>query len=71
VAICAKEDLQSPHVADADEYVVVRGEGAIGPYLNVEGLTEVCLERGVDLVHPGEFAISYDVHLQMCIPIVN
>lgn len=54
VAVCAKEDLDSPHVSGADEYAVVDGEGAIGPYLNVENLTQVCLERGVDFVHPGE-----------------
>ena len=59
VAVCAERDLDSPHVKSADEYVVLKedgdGEGgAIGPYLNVEGLTKVCVERGVDLVHPGE-----------------
>ena len=59
VAVCAEQDLDSPHVSGADEYVVVDGEGAIGPYLNVKGLTDVCLERGVDLVHPGEFLYAY------------
>ncbi|KAL7510589.1 hypothetical protein ACHAXN_007523 [Cyclotella atomus] len=53
VAVCAEQDLDSPHVSGADEYVVVGGEGAIGPYLNIEGLTSVSVERGVDLVHPG------------------
>jgi biotin carboxylase len=57
VAVCAEQDLDSPHVSGADEYVVVGGEGAIGPYLNIEGLTSVSVERGVDLVHPGEFAL--------------
>lgn len=55
MAVCAKEDIDSPHVTGADEHVVVDGEGAIGPYLNIQGLTVACVERGVDLVHPGEF----------------
>eukprot|EP00956_Cyclotella_meneghiniana_P011546 scaffold16203_cov21-Cyclotella_meneghiniana.AAC.2 len=57
VAVCAERDMDSPHVESADEYVVLNDdgerEGAIGPYLNVEALTKVCVERGVDLVHPG------------------
>ena len=64
VAVCAERDLDSPHVESADEYVVLKegdvGEsgGAIGPYLNVKALTKVCVERGVDLVHPGELLIQ-------------
>ena len=54
IAICAEQDLDSPHVSGADDYMVINGEGAIGPYLNIKGITEVCVERGVDLVHPGE-----------------
>lgn len=55
MAVCAPEDVDSPHVGYADEFVVLeRGENAIGPYLDVEGLTGVAVERGVDFVHPGE-----------------
>ena len=57
VSVCAPEDVDSPHVLHADEHVVLRGErggGAIGPYLDIEGLTDACVEGGVDYVHPGE-----------------
>lgn len=40
----------------ADEHVVLEkaeGTTAIGPYLDIEQLTKVCVERGVDYVHPG------------------
>ena len=58
VAVCAPEDVDSPHVAFADEYVVLeKGSTAIAPYLDIEGLTNVAVERGVDLVHPGEFRV--------------
>mmetsp|Transcript_6012 Transcript_6012/g.10728 ORF Transcript_6012/g.10728 Transcript_6012/m.10728 type:complete len:1005 (+) Transcript_6012:147-3161(+) len=54
LAVCAPEDVDSPHVAFADEYVVLeKGMTAIAPYLDIEGLTNVAVERGVDLVHPG------------------
>lgn len=39
----------------ADEHVVLeKGSTAISPYLDIEGLTKVAVERGVDLVHPGK-----------------
>jgi biotin carboxylase len=71
VAVCAKEDIDSPHVTGADEHVVVDGEGAIGPYLNIQGLTVACVERGVDLVHPGEFCCrqSFLILIETCIDI--
>mmetsp|Transcript_29449 Transcript_29449/g.63415 ORF Transcript_29449/g.63415 Transcript_29449/m.63415 type:complete len:1275 (+) Transcript_29449:165-3989(+) len=70
VAVCAPEDIDSPHVQFADEYVVLKNDkvgsttttttttastanAAIGPYLDIDGLTNVAVERGVDLVHPG------------------
>jgi len=56
VAVCAPEDVDSPHVKFADEHVVLeKGSTAIAPYLDIEGLTGVAMERGADLVHPGEF----------------
>ena len=39
----------------ADEHVVLeKGSTAIAPYLDIEGLTKVAVEKNVDLVHPGE-----------------
>ena len=66
VSVCAPEDVCSPHVLHADEHVVLRGErgggggGAIGPYLDIEGLTDACVEGGVDYVHPGEWCEVHD-----------
>lgn len=54
LSICAPEDVASPHVEFADEHVVLpSGETAIAPYLDIERLTEVAVENGVDFVHPG------------------
>ncbi|KAL9186330.1 hypothetical protein ACHAXT_005568 [Thalassiosira profunda] len=54
LAVCAPEDRHSPHVAFADESVVLeKGSTAIAPYLDVEGLTGAAVERGANLVHPG------------------
>ena len=59
VAICAPEDVTSPHVTYADEFVVLdKGETAIAPYLDIEGLTKVAMERGVDMVHPGKGTVD-------------
>ena len=67
ISVCAPQDRDSPHVKYADEHVVLDDGGgggvgggrqhdttAIGPYLDIEGLTRACVERGVDYVHPGE-----------------
>jgi len=52
--VCAPEDVDSPHVAFADESVVLpQGKTAIAPYLDVKALTDIALERGIDFVHPG------------------
>ncbi len=54
LSICAPEDVASPHVEFADEHVVLpSGETAIAPYLDIESLTGVAVENGVDFVHPG------------------
>ncbi|KAL7547137.1 hypothetical protein ACHAWF_010455, partial [Thalassiosira exigua] len=53
VAVCAPEDRRSPHASFADEVVVLdRGNTAIAPYLDVEGLTRAAADGGADLVHP-------------------
>ncbi len=64
MAVCAPEDVTSPHVLAADEFVVLeKGKTAIAPYLDIEGLTKVAREKGVDLVHPGEYGeLSVDFH---------
>ena len=55
--MCAPEDVTSPHVLAADEFVVLeKGKTAIAPYLDIEGLTKVAREKEVDLVHPGEYS---------------
>jgi len=65
VSVCAPEDVESPHVLHADEHVVLKERGgggtAIGPYLDIEGLTGACVERGVDYVHPGECEVHVKV----------
>jgi len=53
LSVCAPEDVSSPHVEYADEHFVLeKGETAIAPYLNIEKLTKVAVENGVDFVHP-------------------
>lgn len=57
LSVCAPEDISSPHVEFADEHFVLpKGETAIAPYLDIERLTEVAVENGVDFVHPGMMA---------------
>mmetsp|Transcript_6388 Transcript_6388/g.9955 ORF Transcript_6388/g.9955 Transcript_6388/m.9955 type:complete len:1216 (+) Transcript_6388:28-3675(+) len=54
LSVCAPEDVSSPHVEFADEHVVLeKGKTAIAPYLDIESLTRVVVENGVDFVHPG------------------
>ncbi len=54
VAIYAEEDRFSIHRFKADEaYVVGRGKGPVGAYLDIEGIVGLARERGVDMIHPG------------------
>ena len=54
IAICAPEDKKSPHVAFADEMIVLpKGKTAIAPYLDIDVLTKVARDKRVDFVHPG------------------
>ena len=54
VAIYAEEDRFSIHRFKADEaYVVGRGKGPVGAYLDIEGIVGLAVERGVDMIHPG------------------
>ncbi|MGA0849238.1 MAG: pyruvate carboxylase [Chthoniobacterales bacterium] len=54
IAVYAEEDRFSIHRFKADEaYVVGRGKGPVGAYLDVEGIVGLARERGVDMIHPG------------------
>jgi pyruvate carboxylase len=54
VAIYAQEDRYTMHRFKADEaYVVGEGKGPVGAYLDIEGITALARERGVDMIHPG------------------
>jgi pyruvate carboxylase len=54
VAVYAEEDRFSIHRFKADEaYVVGRGKGPVGAYLDIEGIVGLARERGVDMIHPG------------------
>jgi pyruvate carboxylase len=54
VAIYAEEDRFSIHRFKADEaYVVGRGKGPVGAYLDIESIVGLARERGVDMIHPG------------------
>ena len=45
LAVCAPEDAGSPHVAFADDHVMLEGgETAIAPYLDIEGLTRAAVK---------------------------
>src|ERR1700730_16947716 len=54
VAIYAEEDRLSIHRFKADEaYVVGKGKGPVGAYLDIDGIIAVAREHGVDMIHPG------------------
>ena len=54
VAIYAEEDRFSIHRFKADEaYLVGKGKGPVGAYLDVEGIVALAKEKGVDFIHPG------------------
>ncbi|MGA0093814.1 MAG: pyruvate carboxylase [Chthoniobacterales bacterium] len=54
IAIYAEEDRFSIHRFKADEaYVVGRGKGPVGAYLDIEGIVGLAKECGADMIHPG------------------
>src|ERR1700720_4460362 len=54
VAIYAQEDRLSIHRFKADEaYLVGRGKGPVGAYLDIAGIVTLAQEKGVDMIHPG------------------
>ncbi len=54
VAIYADEDRFSRHRFKADEAYQLRKEkGAVGAYLDIEGIVALAVEKGIQLIHPG------------------
>ncbi len=54
VALFAYEDRFCAHRFKADEaYLVGRGKGPVGAYLDIEGIIALAREKGVSLLHPG------------------
>jgi pyruvate carboxylase len=54
VAIYAQEDRLSIHRFKADEaYLIGKGKGPVGAYLDIPGLVALAKEKEVDFIHPG------------------
>ncbi len=54
VAIFAQEDRMSMHRFKADEaYELDPEKGPVGAYLDIHGILEIAVEKGVDAIHPG------------------
>jgi len=54
VAVYAQEDRLSIHRFKADEaYLIGKGKGPVGAYLDIPGLIALAKDKDVDLIHPG------------------
>ncbi len=54
VAVYAEEDRFGDHRFKADEaYLIGRGKGPVGAYLDIEGIIDLAREKEVDMIHPG------------------
>src|SRR5665213_201992 len=54
VAVYAQEDRLSIHRFKADEaYLIGKGKGPVGAYLDIPGLVALAKEKEVDFIHPG------------------
>jgi pyruvate carboxylase len=54
VAVFSQEDRLSLHRFKADEaYLVGQGKGPVQAYLDIEGILNLAIEKGVDGIHPG------------------
>jgi propionyl-CoA carboxylase alpha chain len=53
VAIYSDADANSPHVLEADEAVYVGQSPSSESYLQQDKIIKICLDLGVDAVHPG------------------
>jgi len=64
IAIYAEEDRFSIHRFKADEaYVIGRGKGPVGAYLDIESIVGLARDRGVDMIHPGYGFLSENAGL--------
>ena len=62
VAVHSDPDAASPHVAEADEAVRLRGDRASDTYLRSEAIVEAALASGAQAVHPGYGFLSEDAN---------
>lgn len=53
VAVYSDADANSPHVLEADEAVYVGQSPSSESYLQQDKIIQICLDLGVDAVHPG------------------
>jgi pyruvate carboxylase len=54
VAIYSQEDRLALHRFKADEaYLIGDGKGPVEAYLDVQGIVDLAVEKGVDAIHPG------------------
>ncbi len=52
VSVYTAAERDAPHVIDADEAVLLDGEGP-APYLDIEGIIAAAKRTGADAIHPG------------------
>ena len=63
IAVYAEEDRFSIHRFKADQaYVVGRGKGPVGAYLDIQSIVGLARDRGVDMIHPGYGFLSENAH---------
>ncbi|WP_309385862.1 urea carboxylase [Cerasicoccus frondis] len=62
VAIYSEADRHTPHVAMADEAFYIGPAAVSESYLKADKILELCLEHGVDAVHPGYGLLSENLH---------
>ena len=63
IAVYAEEDRFSIHRFKADQaYVVGRGKGPVGAYLDIQSIIGLALDRGVDMIHPGYGFLAENAH---------
>ena len=54
VAVYSQEDRLGVHRFKADEaYLIGRGKGPVGAYLDIADIIALAREKNVDLIHPG------------------
>lgn len=64
VAVYTYEDRYSLHRYKADEaYQIGKNDEALKPYLDIEGLIQLCKRKHIDAVHPGYGFLSENVTL--------